>query len=231
MKKTYASQSLHYKSKRMGQSENGQTVVEFALVSILFIFLLVVTFNGILAFGTQQYFSYVAFMSARAYQAAGATPETQVQAARQTLAAYIPNLNASMINQNLGEPGLRIQFDTFGQRPIAFVKRIVVPDAVIGSYSSVEGLDRDAGNQAQNPALPGSLPVAIQIEFKVPFATMPLGKEAAEKIGYITMYAQSYLGRQVTKSECRQFFSGFLEKFLVPNRSFQFPQYMEDNGC
>lgn len=68
--------------------KKGQGVVEFALVSIIFLNLFLLTLNGVLAFTVHQYISYATFMAARAFQASQETPGGNEAAARATLDAY-----------------------------------------------------------------------------------------------------------------------------------------------
>lgn len=70
------------------RSKKGQGVVEFALVSIIFLNLFLLTLNGVLAFTVHQYISYATFMAARAFQASHETPQGSYQAAEETLAGY-----------------------------------------------------------------------------------------------------------------------------------------------
>lgn len=221
------------------KNKSGQTVIEFALVSVLFVFMLVVTFNGILAFGTQQYLSYVAFMSARAYQAAGQDPREATAEAIAVIRRYIPSIPLDSNSKIFPNEGFPVVFEAFGsRRPVAFIKRVFVPVVNQGDYASFLGLDRDANaNTPQSANLPGSLPTAVEIDFKVPFAQLPLGEEVRSKLGLINMYAQSFLGRQVSRQECLNFFKFFLKKYqidLVPASKIFSDNYymlMDDNGC
>jgi hypothetical protein len=84
------------------------------------------------------------------------------------------------------------------------------------------------------------------LEFDVPFVTVPVG-DLADGLEVIRLRTTSFLGRENTQAECRDFFDYFLESFSfqsmgvsgVPpdvqarNRDFarQFSWAMEDNGC
>jgi hypothetical protein len=211
------------KTSRKISNKKGQTLVEFALVSILFIFLLVVTFNAIIAFTVQQYLSYATFMSARAYQAAKDNPDQQTAAAINMFANFIPGLPTGQ--SQFGEPGFALKFPIFS-KPVAYINRISVPQAQLGEYrASVPSNSRSIG-----------------IAFSVPLAELPLGQEIRSRLGFVRLNTVSYFGRQVTTQECRTFFSSFLKKYVlegagsVPNHTRfmndqNSPLFMEDNGC
>jgi hypothetical protein len=194
----------------------GQTLIEFALVSIIFIFMLVVTLNGILAFSIQQYLSYAVFMSARAYQAAAKDPEEQRKNALMTLESLVPNFRE---NGNFD-----VQFPSFGTRSLATVTQVEIPDPQVGDYG---------------PAGVGAK--AIRMVFDVPLAPLPLGDTIRANFGKIQLEAESFLGREVTQSECRSFFKSFIGKFRISGASDvqskndvfvnEYSHYMEDNGC
>ncbi len=190
------------------------------MVSLLFVFMVVLTVNAILAFSVQQYLSYAAFMAARAYQAAGSAPDDSKIAAQLTLASYIPGLPPAESVSGLGFP---LKFKSF-PRPLAFITQFSIPAPRAGDYGA------SATALRANP---------IQIKFRVPFAVIPIGEEIRRRFQFIEMSAQSYLGREVSTVECRAFFQGFLNKFRLQgpaaqkNNDFSNENsiYMEDNGC
>ena len=209
---------MSLKQKLPRKVKAGQTVIEFALVSVIFIFMLVVTFNAILAFSMQQYLSYAAFMAARAYQASGTSPDQQRQAARKVLSRYIPDLPSTDNFSGLGHP---IKFKNFA-KPLGFVVGIAIPEAQEGDYGQ-------AGPSSSK---------YIGISFRVPFAELPLGQEVRDRFGLITLETRSFLGREVSQNECRGFFRGFFGKFKPsganPANSLSDEEsafFMEDNGC
>jgi hypothetical protein len=110
------------KSRRRGQS-----MMEFALVIIVFLNLLIISYNSVLAFGVQQYFSYVAFLSARALQASSETPAGQTERAKKVMSRFIPGTTLTFSGSS---------------RPIA--KNIVkyVPDAANIPYG-IKGPQRE----------------------------------------------------------------------------------------
>ncbi len=211
------------KNNLNARPQKGQTLVEFVLVSIIFIFLLVVTFNAVLAFSIQQYLSYATFMSARAYQAAKNNPQEQRDAARRVFNQFIPNLPAT--GDSFGASGFPIRFPLFS-KPVGFITRIVIPNPQSGDY----GVAVPTNNRS------------IGLQFSVPLAELPLGEDIRSQIGFITLETRSFLGREVTQEECRTFFRTFLQKWLIEDsaaipehRTFMAnpssPLFMEDNGC
>jgi uncharacterized protein (UPF0333 family) len=106
----------------------GQSMMEFSLVILIFLNLLVVTYNAVLAFGVQQYFSYAAFMAARALEASSEKPEGQTDRAKKVMARFITG------NQLL-----------FGNssRALATNIRFVIPDATQIPY----GMKGPAGDR------------------------------------------------------------------------------------
>jgi len=242
MLKMKTSQFLHQNILEInGNRKSGQTVIEFALVSVLFVFMLVVTYNGILAFGTQQYMSYAAFMAARAYQAAGRDSGEGSGAAAKVLERFIPGITIQGNNSTYPDEGHKVFFSSFSdKRPVAFIKRVLIPTVREGDYASYAGIDRDArAGDIQNPEVSASLPTAVEIDFEVPFASLPLGEDVRVKLGKIKMFAQSYLGRQASRKECEKFFQNFMLRYQIQgiNTSgiFTGPEgyylFMDDNGC
>ncbi len=124
----------------------GQSLMEFALVIFIFLNLLVVTYNSVLAFATQQYLSYVAFLSARAFQASSENPEGQQTRAQTVLDRLLP--------------GDRLQVPKFN-RVLAYNIKKYVPEASSVPY----------GTRSPTPARE----VRIQFEvplFQLPFFSL-----------------------------------------------------------
>lgn len=214
--------------------KSGQTVIEFAFVSVIFIFMLVLTFNAILAFCVHQYISYAVFMSARSFQASADTPQQQVNNARETLASLIPGLSANQIGNSMNVP---VYFKKFSERKaLARIKQVVIPQPREGSF----GINATS---------------TVMVRFDVPFAELPLGNEVAQAYAAIELVAQSALGREVSARECRRFFFDKYIEVVQPIQKAGAPglqgfspsfteggggsltdvnslwQNMEDNGC
>lgn len=205
------------------KSRRGQTLIEFAFVSVLFIFMLVLTFNAILAFCVHQYISYAAFMGARAYQASTDTPGRQVANAKAAFAQLIPGLSAGQVASEMSFP--------------VFFKK----------FSSRKALARIVGVRIDSPqtntfGLRGQS--SFTVIFDVPFAELPLGSEVGAQIASIRLKTQSSLGREVTVEECNDYFKARYMKVLEPIKqagapglagggggAYDYWKNMDDNGC
>ncbi len=212
----------------MQKNRAGQTIIEFAMVSILFIFMMVVTINAMVAFCTQQYLSYALFMTARAYQAAGENPMDSEIRAVKTFTSYVPGFRFSGGAGNLKFP-LSLGANS---RPLATITefRLPSPDAT--------GVDKDFVNTLNfHYGSPGSqATTGINVEFTVPFAEISIGTGSTS----IKLEASSFFGREVSQSECMAFFPAFLKNFKVSGGTESgaylkavnsFAANMEDNGC
>ncbi len=208
------------KSRR--RRRQGQTLIEFAFVSVLFIFMLVITFNAILAFVTHQYISYATFMAARAYQASADTPQRQVENAKEAFSQYIPGLKAAQVNSGMSYPVL---FDKFSPRKaLARITGVSISSPTPMTY----------GMRAESEIL---------VTFEVPFAQLPLGSAIGSQITFLKLTARSSLGREVTSAECQEYFRNRYQKVLdslkeAPGLKSGNAGYiqglwrnMEDNGC
>lgn len=208
--------TLHHRHAR---KKGGQTIIEFALVFTLFMFMLVLTVNATIAFCTQQYMSYAVFMAARAYQAGGATESDNFSRAIQTLRSYVPNLpadSASGLNIPLKLPNL--------SKPIATVRELRIQKTEPYDYGG-----------------PGSRAgVGIELMFDVPFVDMPLNPAMKANFSKISLRASSFFGREVSQSECKDYFPNFLTQFVIEKSGIQqayesfvstYGGNMEDNGC
>jgi len=193
--------------------KQGQTLVEFIFVSLVFIFMLILTMNFILAFVIQEYLSYATFMSARSFQASAENPQIQRENALNTLRNYVPGISQE------GGQDTRLAFDSFGaNRTLAKIINISIPPAVDGNYG-VGGASSE---------------VAIEVEFRVPLLMFPM-LGLGEDLTRLTLTAKSFLGREVSQNECQNFFRSFLQKYGdgIPGNTYDIntATYMEDNGC
>jgi hypothetical protein len=202
------------------KKKKGQSLLEFLFVSVFFIFLLALTYQSVIVFTMHQYISYVTFMAARAYQAAGPNPGDQRARAFQTLKAYLPaesliqkNLDPSRLQELPDGPSSNLEFENFG--------RVGQLDAV---YIPVPAADSDFGPGAViDQSGSGQQDNWIGVKMRVPFVTLPLGTDLRSSFGYLTIAAYSYLGREVTTSECREYFND--------RGAGASPLDMEDQGC
>lgn len=207
---------------KLPRRRKGQTLIEFAFVSVLFIFMLVITFNAILAFVAHQYISYATFMAARAYQASADMPQRQVENAKETFAQYIPGLTGTQVNTGMSFP---VVFERFSPRKIfARITGVQISSPTPMTY----------GMRAESEIL---------VSFEVPFAQLPLGSAIGSQISFLKLTARSSLGREVTAAECQAYFRSRYEKVLnsikeAPGLKSGNAGYvqglwknMEDNGC
>lgn len=190
--------------------KQGQTMLEFAFVSLFFLFMLLLTINVMVAFGVQQYLSYVTFMSARAYHSSG---DTHLSNERRALRVLQSSISTSVSNGAVDVP---LKFQGFANRTLAVVKRVSLPRAVRGKFGA--GAEDD-----QN---------FIGLEFEVPLLAFPLGDLGAN-FQRIKLEARSFLGREVSSSECEEFFNQFLSRFRgsIPGYDSSNHKNMWDNGC
>ncbi len=199
-------------------------MVEFALVSVVFLFLVVLTLNAIIAFSVYQYVSYAAFLSARALQAGATSPTQQNAAACSTLAQLLPGLSGISGSSCNGAKGM-LTFSHF-KKPLARINRISIPDA--------NAFKPQAGSLTSGTANTADTTRDVIIQFEVDFLTIPLSGDLSE-FQTIAMTAKSSLGREVTQSECLSYFENFLDPFILRNKaklkSEQWHKNMDDNGC
>lgn len=177
--------------------KRGQGVVEFALVSIIFLNMFLLTLNGVLAFTTQQYISYATFMAARAFQASHETFENGQRAAAQaTLNKYL-----TLVYND-------------GGKELARITNVYIPNAVKEVPYGYKAPERAS---------------QIRVEFEVPLVQLPLG-DLKQSFGYIKLEAVSYLGREPTVSECRNFFKAFYNHYGTGGIGWS-DKGMDDNNC
>jgi len=202
-------------------------MIEFLFVSLLFVFMLALTFNAVIAMSVQQYLSYAAFMAARAYQAGTETPANQSANAAATLARFVSGVNAATLASSGQVSGnFEVRFPMFSAKPVAIVRNLVVPKPAMYSYGSggvVESSD-----------------VYIGMEFDVAFVSIPLGP-SFNGLQKLSLEAKSYLGREPTQMECEGFFEKFYGYYVngindptnPTGRAKAANLYlnMDDNGC
>lgn len=213
------------------KTNSGQSLVEFALVSILFFFMIVLTLNAILIFGTHQYLSYAAFLTARAFQASAPTQEQQLGNACQVMARMLDQKQLASCGGGGLLSGLNIplRFELF-QKRLATISSIRMPLRVNANESvGVTVLTGDAQDAVEN-----NNPYAVIIQYKAPLVQFPIFEGLQEFIN-VPMVAKSSLGRETTSEECRIWFDKFFKNANTrvgnPPPASDMSQYMEDNGC
>lgn len=182
-------------------ARQGQTVVEFAFISLIFLFMLVLTLNIVLAFCYQQYFSFAAFMAARAYQASDQTPDEQYERAVLTLHRYIPKLSEKLpssaaLGTDINHP---VIFEGFLREGVVLRRVDILPKPKEGNFGPIPPIEGGGS---------GSQAAFIGLTFEVPMAQIPLGQRF-EKLRTIELEARSYLGREASESEVKRFFLNF----------------------
>lgn len=197
-------------------------MIEFLFVSLLFVFMLSLTFNAVIAMSVQQYLSYAAFLSARAYQAGADNPQNQSMNAALVMSRFIKGVSPSALASSGTLNGaFEVRFPMFNLKPVAIVTDIRIPPPQDYTYGS--------GGVSENNSSS-----AISIDFKVAFVSLPLGPNFAQTL---ELEAKSYLGREATQEECRGFFNAFYQYYQVSaptsGQSSARNLYlnMDDNGC
>lgn len=193
--------SLVNKSKN---KRRGQSVVEFVFVIIIFLNLLVITFNAVMAFAVQQYISYATFMAARTYQASQENPTAQRDLANRTLESYLYFSKST--------PGI-FNFPGYNKVLARDVEIILPPD----------GPSRPPYGQVQPMEA-----AKFEVRFKVPLFQLPFPGIDKELV-WVPLKATSYLGREPARSECRDFFQGFYNYYKRGGRDYW--EAMFDDNC
>lgn len=205
--------------KHPQRSRRGQTLIEFTLVLVLFLGMFMLTVNAVIAFTVQQYFSFVTFMGARAYQAARTSPDLSRIRACDTFQRYI--LDLPSCDGELAKHPVVFRGFSF---PLARVERIDIPEAQQFKYGS--GAVREGSGDNE-----------IKIEFSVNLLQTPFFRFPGD-LGRITISSNSFLGREVSRQECRSYFESILRALVVTASGVQpdppvevMALAMEDNGC
>ena len=162
--------SFFLKERKISRNgKEGQSLVEFTFVILIFMAMLSLTFNAILAFCTQQYLSFAAFMAARAYQASNATMSQQRSHAERVLLSYLDVRSPTIL-----------KFPSFN-RILAKNIQYSIPEPEEGVFIPLPTDER-----------------RIRITFEVPFLEFPLGS-LRSNFGTVQLQAESYLGREPTQ--------------------------------
>jgi len=190
------------------KQKKGQTVIEFAFISVLFIFMLVLTMNVILAFCYQQYFSYAAFMAARAYQASTDSTSRQREHALAMMQRMIPGLSdvVSSVDQANTQVTAPIQFKTFFKKNSAVITTVVIPtdkgNGETGAFGPIAPFESTSGSSS------GNKEAFIMIRFRVPIVQFA-ATAALAQFQTVDLEAKSFLGRETSGQEVRNFFASF----------------------
>lgn len=212
MEKKKATSNTTTKSRSSRNDRAGQSVIEFSIVSMIFVSMLFLSYNAVMAFAFQQYVAHAVFMAARAFQAGHVNPQTQKQAAQATLEAYLPGLNTNKVR--LGTSSIR-----------ADILSVEVPDAI---------------NVPQGSGVPSDYGFRVRVVFEMPLVALPLGDGDWNAVKKIRLEASSFLGREPTQSDCMNYFGQLLKSLEIQGAPGTHAKAMEseatvnamtDNGC
>ncbi len=210
--------------KRKIKSKRGQSMVEFLVVSIFFVFMLAMSYQAVIIFTVHQYLYYASFMAARAYQTGANTPAEQRANALSALKSYLPAksvysmpLSGTFELSLNDDPDSNLRFEHFGT--VGRVVSLYIPVPKNNDYGPGAVTEKiDGGSQGDQ---------FIGVKVKIPFVSIPLGEAIRRDYGVIEVSGYSFLGREVTKAECRSWF----EAFANDNGFSGDELFMEDQGC
>jgi len=199
------------------KKKEGQSLVEFALVSLFFLVMVIVSINVVFAFVVQQYLAYATFMAARSYQAAAESPAKQRENACNTFKRFIPSLTECTTST-----GAVLNFASLGSRQVAVIRGVQIPAPVAHQHGTGAVQDRTNNNY-------------IGLTFEVPFFKTNFGNFASS-FPSLTLNSRSFLGREVSTEECGDYFNKFYNAFRpsgAPTTGIGGAQaaHMYDNGC
>lgn len=168
------------KRPRLGD-ESGQSTIEFALSAIFLVSFIFFFFqlSLVLAFG--NYAHYATFMAARAYLAAGSTPEDQEQRARAVI--------VQTLRRSEGQPGVD---------RLPTVARSLGTGEMAGVEFNAPQFDPDDRSLSWLQGIRYSFRSRI---FLLPFG-QPLSSRADKEAAALTLRSESWLGREPAFSEC-----------------------------
>jgi len=189
-------------------------MIEFSFVAVIFVGMLSLSFNAIMGFCVQQYVAYAVFMTARSYQGANSSLDANTSAARAAISGYFPGVSGS-------GTGMSVPL-TLGSLRVANIISVFLPQAKKNDYGPADENSK------------------VRVVFEVPLVMVPFGPNMKKTFGKITLDAQSYLGREVSATECRGWFEAFMDAFAISGAgmSGKYQSYarkysgnMDDNGC
>ncbi len=195
--------------KRNRLDRAGQATLEFALTLILLMSTVFFFIHSSFGLAWSSYVQYATFMSARAYLAAGPNPEEQVDRARSVASRMLKK------KDNPGED--RLPMIAKGDSQDLDGADEVVPGLAIGFHPAIA-----AQAQAGDPSY--SWMQGVRYRFKSRLFLLPFGgANPAEKKNQLELQSESWLGREPSRSECLEYFTGTL--------SLRAEEVVLDNGC
>jgi len=178
--------------------EEGQATLEFALVLALILAITLFYFQLCFLFAYGNYVQYATFMSARAYMASGPDDKDQEERAKRVI---IKMIKKSAKDPNIDRwPG--IAEGTGGGNP----KGVKIGKGSENEAAGAETIDL-------------SWQEGVRYTFKGKVFLLPLGAEASDN--YLTLTSESWLGREPSEAECKQYMK---DQFGGSDVFF-------DNGC
>ncbi|MGK5086263.1 TadE family protein [Bdellovibrionota bacterium FG-2] len=164
---------------RKHKDESGQSTIEFALTMVLLIAFILFFLQLTLVFGVGNYFHYATFMSARAYLAAGSTPDDQRERAN--------SVAIRMLKKSESQAGA----DRF-------------PSIAQGmGEGDVKGLTVQAADPAN---LDSSWMQGVRYKFRSRLFLMPLAGKTGKgqsSLNQLILTSESWLGREPSYQDCQ----------------------------
>ena len=192
--------------------------MEFIFVMLLFVFMLNVTYNAVLAFSVYQYLSYATFMAARAYQSSDGSAAEQLDNATNALRNYIPGLpgagavNHPLVFADVGAVSTGSLGDIPGRRTLAMINRVSVTPQAIPTPGGEHGVG------------PG-----VRISFRVPFVFAPLGLKNVQDLVSLDFETHAFLGREPSVADCQLRLRELIQGAGATNPGYSV--FMDDSGC
>ena len=175
--------------RQAGNGEAGQSTLEFVLTMILFVgfLLFFMKLSFFMAYGNLV--QYATFLAARSYQASGPDENDQRDRAKLTL--------VRLLKKSEGETGTeRFQAIAQGSGGGDPIGAQVGPDALFDPAD-------DANSWLQGVRYTFRSRLFVNLLGDKPSPPQP-GQPGAQSPGVVSFISESWLGREVTESECRQ---------------------------
>ena len=186
-------------------NKRGQSTVEFVLTLVLITTIMFFFIKISLFFAYANYVQYATYMSSRAYLSSGLNKQDQRQRARTVIQPMVTSGQG-----RTGEPRW---------------PGIAVP--VGQGAQGLKGVGIGAGEQLQEEFSDPSLnwQVGVRYDFKGDFFLDPFKSEGQQETT-TNLTSESWLGREPTRSECRQFLENLQGRGRIEGKKLLF-----DNGC
>jgi len=218
--------------KKRKNSESGQAIVEFLIVSTMILTMIFVFVQLAWGIAYGHYVHYVTYMASRAYMASAPTTQDQYAAAVSVLQASLKNAAGNDLLPFLARARTGEDRDVQGAEP--------VPGAALGFHSEARGRERSRkyswaeGVQYNYNLKLFLLPIASFIakdgEGKaIQPGTPTEPAKVVEWKGMIPFTSDSYLGREPTVTECLTEMRRISLNIGIGRTDGK--EFIEDNGC